>query len=417
MNPRKTDRRQLLAASAATLTLGKIAECSPWTFEPQPKLVAAVATIYRPNSHADVLIGKILEGWKQNGGPGPNLKLASIYVDQFPQDDLSVALCKKHNVRLCKSIRECLELDSGTLAVDGVLSIGEHGDYPVNELGQQLYPRRRFFEEICQVFERSGRTVPVFNDKHPGPRWEDAAWMAERAKQLAVPWMAGSSLTVGSRTPDVTLPTGESVSACLAIGYSGLDIYGFHTLDFLQCIVERRKVEHQGVVSVQSLGMDLLPKLIEQRVVDQQLLKLGAESSAVKLSDLLANSTTSNADSEAIFVITYRDGLRVPVLMLGGRAGAISVSWREGNGAARSTKANEHPEPRYPHFAYLLKAIETMIHTGRPSYPVERTLLAAGILDRALNSKHQGGKIFNTPELDLNYQFVDYPHAPHISLL
>jgi hypothetical protein len=56
---------------------------------PPPKKVAAIVTEYRHNSHADVIVGKILEGYNQDGGPGPDLLLMSMYVDQFPEGDLS----------------------------------------------------------------------------------------------------------------------------------------------------------------------------------------------------------------------------------------------------------------------------------------------------------------------------------------
>ena len=59
------------------------------------KAVAAVFTVYRSKSHTDVLIGKILEGWKQDGGAGPALKLVSMYADQFPKDDLARNISKK----------------------------------------------------------------------------------------------------------------------------------------------------------------------------------------------------------------------------------------------------------------------------------------------------------------------------------
>ena len=391
--------------------------------QPTPKRVAGVVTIFRKNSHADVLLSKILQGWREDGGPGPNLKLVSLYVDQFPKDDLSVELANKHGFRLCKSIPEALTLGTDKLAVDGVMSIGEHGDYPHNAKGQHLYPRRRFFEEICNTMEKCQQTVPVFNDKHPGPEWADAQWMAERAKKLNIPWMAGSSLPVGYRDPDVTLPFGAQLQASVAVGYSGLDVYGFHTLDVMQSILERRapfdakndavgKPSERGVRWVQSLPASELNRLIRESIIDVEVLDAALASSQSSRKSVL----DAPPNNGAIFLIQFRDGLLAPVLMLPGKAQAISTAFKVQGGAVSATHMEERVEPRYPHFAFLLKGIEQMFLTGRPAYPVERTLLSAGILDGLLTSRHTGGKRIDTPYLAIDYQPVDYPYGQHIAL-
>src|SRR5256885_16207447 len=169
------------------------------------KPVAGIVTEYRRWSHADVILTKILDGYNLDGGAGPNLRLASLYVDQFPEKDMSRDLAKKYNFTIYDTIEAALTLGGKNLAVDGVLCIGEHGKYPTNERGQILYPRRRFFEETTNTFARVGRSVPVFNDKHLAATWEDGLWMYQRARQLFVPFLAGASLPVTWRRPVLTL--------------------------------------------------------------------------------------------------------------------------------------------------------------------------------------------------------------------
>ena len=130
--------------------------------------VAAVVTVYTPNSHADVIVGKILEGFEQDGGPGPNLNLVSMYVDQFPSKDMSRDLATKHGIRITKTIDEAITLGSDQVQVAGVLSIGEHGDYPFTpDTHQHMYPRRRFFDEIVAAFQ-STKQVVYLSYVHPG---------------------------------------------------------------------------------------------------------------------------------------------------------------------------------------------------------------------------------------------------------
>jgi hypothetical protein len=67
----------------------------------------------------------------------------------------------------------------------------------------------------------------------------------------------------------------------------------------------------------------------------------------------------------------------------------------------------------YGHFGYLLRAVEQMILTGIPSYPVERTLLTTGLLSALLQSRAEGGSRIPTPHLaEIGYQPASWPFAP-----
>jgi hypothetical protein len=129
-------RRDFLTGLGTALTAGTFG-CGPTNAEssgPAAKKVAAAVTVYTHNSHADVIVGRLLEGYNLDGRvPRPNLKLVSLYIDQIGESDKGRRLATEQGVRLCKSIEEALTFGSSDLAVDGILLIGEHGQYPVSE--------------------------------------------------------------------------------------------------------------------------------------------------------------------------------------------------------------------------------------------------------------------------------------------
>lgn len=406
-------RREFLTSTAAT-SLGCILSGSPLDAaaqaKPAPKSVAAVVTTYEKGLHADVLIGKILEGWNQDGGPGPALRLASMYVEQFTDKDLARGMAKKHKFPIFDTIEKAVTVGGKGIPVDGVISIGEHGNYPWNEKEQHLYPRRRFFKEITDTFDKYGRVVPVFNDKHLGPIWEDAKWMYDRAAKMKVPLMAGSSLVNTFRDPEINVPMGCEIEGAVGIGYSGLDIYGAHALEIFQSLVERRQGAETGVKWVQCLQGDAMWKAADDGTVRKDL--LAAAFAALSITPQQREELRKDKDS-ALFLFQYADGLLGSIFMLPNSVGGNAITLKlKGEPRILATRFEERTKPYYPHFAYLLKAIEQMIHTGRPTYPVERTLLTSGILDRALTSRFQKYARLPTPELAIRYQPADYPHAP-----
>ncbi|HET6572163.1 MAG TPA: hypothetical protein VFG68_01055 [Fimbriiglobus sp.] len=381
-----------------------------------PKSVAGITTVYRKWSHADVILGKLLEGYLHDDGEKPAIRLVSLYVDQFPMEDMSKALAAKHGFRLCKSIPEALTLGGDKLAVDGVLIIGEHGDYPHNEKGQHLYPRRKFFEAVAGVFGKAGKSVPVFNDKHLSATWDDAKWVYDKARELYVPFLAGSSLPVTWRRPDLTLPRGCEVASAVQLGYGPLEAYGFHALESLQCMVERRKGGETGVKAVQCLQGKAMWEALDAGRFSKPLLE-----EAIRRAPAHAKGDyrepTAKAKDAAVFLVEYRDGLTAAVAMLNGfvqdgGSGAFCFAGQlKGEDKPRSTHFYlQQPDP-FAHFAYLVRAIESLVRTGHTPYPVERTLLTTGVLDAVMTSKHQGGKRVETPHLKIAYKPTDWPHA------
>jgi hypothetical protein len=366
----------------------------------QCKRIAAIVTEYRPHSHADVIVTKFLRGFPTDDGLlAPRVRIASLYVDQFPENDLSRQYAAEHGAPIFPSIVKALTLGGQELAVDGVLLIGEHGDYAWNEKEQHLYPRKYFMEQVCGVFAASKRVAPVFNDKHLAYNWQDAQWMVERARQLGVPFMAGSSLPLAWRSPWLEHELDTPIQEALAIGYSGLDSYGFHALETLQCMVERRVGGETGVAAVRCLEGEA----VWQAAVDGLWSRELAEAACGVIEKKPAGAIEEHCQNPALFLIEYGDGLRGSVLMLNGYVETFAYAARI-NGELCATEAYLQHGPPHSHFSYLSLNIEEMFVTGKPTYPVERTLLTTGVLETALDSRYRGHIRVETPHLSVRYR-------------
>jgi len=409
---RHYDRRTALKTIATAPLAWQVGQQSLAGANPATPLpVAAVVTEYHENSHADVIVGKILEGFRQDGGPGPALKLAALYVDQFTKRDLSRDLARKHGFPIVPTIAEAITLGTNQVQVAGVLSIGEHGTYPyTSDTRQHQYPRRRFFDEITATFRKHNKIVPVFNDKHLAYNWADAKHMYDTAANMKIPFMAGSSLPVAWRLPAMELPVGTEIEEALGIGYGGLEAYGFHALETLQSVTERRRGGETGVRAIQVIRKGEIAKSRQAGRWSETLLQAALDATGAKVEP--GKLSTALEKSATLYLVDYRDGLKGTVAMVNGIGSQFGI--------ALKLRGIEKPfvnwfwlEDRKPygHFAELVKAIETMIHTGKAVYPVERTLLTTGILDRVMHSAFQDGKRLATPELAIQYQPTNWRFA------
>ncbi len=379
-----------------------------------PKKIAAVTTEYRKWSHADVILRNLLDGYPD--GTKPSLELVALVTDQVPKGDMSRALAKKHGFTIYESVADALTLGGKALAVDGVLSIGEHGTYPTSAKGQILYPRRRFFEDICKVFEKTGKTVPVFNDKHLAATWDDAKWMYDRARKLFVPLLAGSSVPVTWRKPDLVLPKDCELSGAVQIGYGPFEGYGFHALEGLQCMVERRKGGETGVKAVTCHPAGSMWEPLDKTSWAGPVLKAALDRVAAHAAGAVRELTAKSADA-GTFEIEYRDGLRAFVVMPNGwihegdGGGFVFAGLRKGADSPDACQFYlQQPDP-FAHFAELTRAIDALVTTGHAPYPVERTLLTTGVLDAAMTSRHEKGKRIETPHLEIAYKPTEWGPA------
>lgn len=348
------------------------------------KRIAAIVTEYRWFSHADVICGRLLGGHSANNiWTPPRTNLVSLYTAQVPANDMSRDLAARHGFKIYPTIREALTLGTAKLAVEGVVFVGEHGNYPFNDLGQHLYPRFELFNEILDVYEQSGHAVPTFFDKHFSYDWPKAEAMFRRARKLKVPLLAGSSLPVTSRAPALQPKLETPITHAAAIGYGPLDAYSFHLLESLQCLVERRKGGETGIDQVHTITNEAIWAWLPQNPWARPLL-----DAAWALDPALQKGRTieQTASKPVLFHLRYRDGLQAVALMLTPSGNDRTVALQTPAGVQTTLFGPPSVTRPLPHFDGLVHCIEDLIVTGREPYPPERTLLTTGALALSFES-------------------------------
>jgi hypothetical protein len=387
-------RREFLALGAAPL----LAAAADLKKTP----VALIITEYRTNAHADVICTRILEGYEIYGKRhDPRIQAVSMFTDQIPANDMSRAMAAKNRVPVFPTIPQALKLDGSKLAVEGVVLVGEHGNYPENEKGQKLYPRYDLYRQVVEVFRASGRSVPVFCDKHLSTDWKKAKWMYDQSRELKFPFMAGSSLPIAWRKPELELPAGVNLRHAVVAAYGGNEAYGFHALETLQCMAERRKGGETGIAAVRMTQGREVWEWTDAHQWAGPLLDAAVACSATKKQ----GAVRDNARNPALFELEYKDGFRAAVYMLDGHLSDFNFA---GEVAGRAEPAASlfwlQSERFYGHFATLTWYIEELMTTRKEPYPVERTLLTTGALAALMESNWRGHERIETPHLAIRYK-------------
>ena len=408
---------------------------------PPQKRLALVTTEIRRRSHGQHMGDRFLHGYPKAGRwHRPAFRTVSIYVDQQNPGSLAAQRAEAFDAEIYDTIADALCCGKETLAVDAVLIIGEHGEYMDNEFGQKMYPRYEFFMAVVDVFRRCGRVVPVFSDKHLSYDWSKAVEMVEVARELGIPFAAGSSLPCAWRMPAVDMPWGAAITEVMSVSSGGVDSGDIHALESIQCMVERRAGGETGVASIQVLqgdafwaahaagsweagGWDL--ELFESCLSrSQQLVQWeplgdhGQEKGSAAGAGAVGGASLynqiyptyaeirSSCEEPTAYKITYCDGTRSSMLLMNGLVNDNNFAARLPDyDAILSTNFHldhiaEMPYRNTQYSSLLMSNAEEMFESGVAHRPIERTLLTTGMVAVACRALHEGGDVLKpTPHL------------------
>ena len=381
------------------------------------KRMAIVTTEWRYHCHAWHMAERFLVGYPTQGHwHEPKLEVVSAYMDQFPEKDLSRQRSEEFGFTIYDSVAEALRCGGTELAVDAVLLIGEHGDYPKNEFGQTQYPRYELFKQITDVYRADGRSAPVFNDKHLSWKWDWAREMVDLSEELDFALAAGSSLPGTWRMPSIEMPVNAPVEEMMSVAIGGMDSYDFHALEAIQCMAERRQGGETGVTAVQGLQGDAVWQAMaagdwSKGGWDASLFEacLSRSQTLVQPESYSHRYPTQEQIQEWVkepvaYRIEYVDGTRATMLLMNGLVGDFTFAARiGGQSAPLSTLFYLPPVPNVMYSAELMAKAEATFMTGKSPCPIERTLLTSGLTEACVQSASTNQQRMETPHLHVTY--------------
>ena len=239
--------------------------------------------------------------------------------------------------------------------------------------------------------------------------------MVEDSHRLGFAFLAGSSLPVTSRLPQIDVPSDAPLVESVCVGYGGVDSYDFHGLETAQCMSERRRGGEQGIRRVQALRGQALWHALEgdDRATTRRLMvaALNRSHNLPVVTGYVTDAVTFEWARKAFpdmlgYFIEHPGGFRT-TLFLASIRDFNYAGLRSDNGEIISCQMYL-PMPGQSattadFFNPLVRHIEDLMITGRANYPVERTLLTSGMVVAAVDSLHRGGAVVETPEMNVRY--------------
>ena len=408
LNPGVT-RRDLLKATGMA---GSLASAVAQTPRRRPRIACIVTFWGAPGSHADWILCKLMDGyWWRGAHTSSRVDIASVYIHQFETSLLGQKVCKAKNIPIFQTVGEAITLGGKDLAVDGVVIVGEHGNYPTDLKGHWLLPRWWMYQQVVRIFEQSKRSVPVFNDKHLSYNWDDSKWMFDKSRELSFPLSGGSSIPVYFRKPEIEIAIDTPIKNSIVVGAASDEGGIFHCIDVLQCFVERRKGGETGVKSVQSIrGGAETWKWVERNPWAGKLL----DSVAAKF-NFTQGTFQENAQAN-VCVVEYNDGTKGAVIS-GRGVGWTYAGEIEGQKEPAIISMLGWPGPYAQYHASNAQPhwITELMVTRKEPFNAERLLLSTGITNYYMESNWENGRFstvgrrIETPVMNIRYRSTRGP--------
>lgn len=360
----------------------------------RPK-VAVIITEYSHNSHAEVIVGRLLGhfGFKQR------IAVASLYLDQIPDSDIGREEAARAGIPICGTINEAIvEANRHGQGLAGVLIIGEHGQYPMVPNGQKDYPRRRFIEETLDALDEIGVRVPIFSDKHLSWNMDDALWIYRSLKVRRIPFLGGSSIPFVPLIPAVNEASLRKPQELLAVSFGGTEDYGYHAWEALQSLAERRSGGETGVTSIRVVQGEQVWEEMARGEWPEQLMHLALGTYPGRRGD----HPRTRINDPVLMTAKHADGLTGYVLQLPNEVEQWSAAWRTLSGEAKAVRFDSDLARPFKHFETFTTMIEDMVLSGQSPVPIERTLLTTGMIHYSMESLQRNATI-QTPALHIKY--------------
>jgi hypothetical protein len=415
-------RRSFLQLAAMTVASGvegmgyDLAETSS-AKSIRKRKVAVITTTFSIGSVAERLTTRLLEGyWIGNNFHESQCDVASLCVARMESTDLGRRISEAYDLALVPTIAEALMLGESSLAVDGILLVGEDADRNTDSASLKHDSRFRFFQQIVDVFERTRRTVPVFCAGYMAGSWSEAKQMVQWSREMKFPLMAGTSAPVTFRRPDLdyplatnfddaplgdrahhSFPFGVDFNEALVICPEGFGSV-FCGLEILQAFLERRRTGETGIRSIECLLNDSVWRAADEGRWSKELMQ-----AATARSERRGRGRPEDIEHPAVYLIEHNDGTRSAILSLAEMTTEYLAAFRlQGRHEIDSTLCYT-PVESGNDFSILVKGFSQMLSTGMSPYPIERNLLTTGALLQLAESKLENGGRIETPMLKVDY--------------